>query len=227
MNKVQGNSLKTSKALNLVVELTAILVVVLVVNFIGAIRQTTNAKNLVDKPIIVESTPDYTPVEDAQIEQTKTYEPIPAPQPKKIVAKKKTTTQKASPDKETINKYVREICAKYKLEPELIMSMITQESGYRPTAQNGNCLGLMQVSSRWHAKRAAKLGVTNFYDPYGNILLGVDYVSELLQKYKDPSFVLMIYNMGPAGASKMYKQGKISNYAKTILARAEQYKKGE
>jgi hypothetical protein len=37
----------------------------------------------------------------------------------------------------------------------------------------------------------------------------------------------MVYNMERKTALNMYKQGHISNYAKTILARAEQYKKGE
>lgn len=128
-----------------------------------------------------------------------------------------------------IQQYVREICAKYdnKIKPELVMAIIEQESNYKPQARNGTCLGLMQISNRWHADRAIKLGVTNFYDSYGNILLGVDYLNELLNKYKDVSLVLMLYNMNHNDAIKMYSQGQISSYAKLALAKANDYKKGK
>ena len=126
-----------------------------------------------------------------------------------------------------INDYARDIGLKYNIEPELIMSMIYQESRYDPKAKNGNCLGLMQVSSYWHKNRASKLGVSDFYDPYSNILLGVDYISELYTKYKDIRLVLMMYNMDNNTALRLYKNGQISDYAKTVISRAEKYKKGE
>lgn len=136
-------------------------------------------------------------------------------------------TTKQPTEREIINSYIREIALKYNIEPELIMSIIQTESEYNPKAKNGNCLGLMQVSSYWHKDRANKLGVKDFYDPYGNILIGVDYISELLKQYKDPRLVLMLYNMDHNTAISMYKNGQITNYAKTIIARAEIYKKGE
>jgi hypothetical protein len=129
--------------------------------------------------------------------------------------------------RDIINNYVKEISAKYKVDPWVIMSMIQTESEYNPNAKNGNCLGLMQISSYWHRDRARQLGVTNFYDPYSNILLGVDYISELINQYGDIRLVLMLYNMDHNTALRMYKNGQITDYARTILARAEQYKKGE
>jgi hypothetical protein len=145
----------------------------------------------------------------------------------KVVLSRGGSGLKKSTGREQINAYVVEICEKYNMEPELIMSVIVSESDYNPRATTGQCLGLMQISSRWHKDRAAKLGVKDFYDPYGNILLGVDYLSELRDKYKDMRLVLMMYNMSHNAAMEMYKNGQISNYAKKILARAEQYKKGE
>lgn len=127
---------------------------------------------------------------------------------------------------ETINNYVREISAKYNIDPELIMSIIQEESEYNPKATNGNCLGLMQMSSYWHAKRAIQLGVTNFYDAYSNILLGVDYISELITQYKDISLVLMLYNIDHATAFRLHAEGKVSSYAKEVMTRADGYKKG-
>lgn len=135
-------------------------------------------------------------------------------------------TPKKLTEKEQIQQYVREICAKYdnKIKPEIVMSMIEHESTYNPKAKNGNCLGLMQVSSRWHADRAKRLGVTNFYDSYSNILLGVDYLNELLAQHKDISLVLMCYNMSHNEALSMYRQGKISSYARSVLNKSENYK---
>ena len=82
----------------------------------------------------------------------------------------------------------------------------------------------MQISTYWHAERAAKLGITDFYDPYSNILLGVDFLSELTDQYKDPKLVLMLYNMKRSTAFELYKQGKVSKYATSVLNRASQLK---
>jgi soluble lytic murein transglycosylase-like protein len=145
----------------------------------------------------------------------------PPPLPPKIFVDKPLS------ERDIINGYVFDISSKYNIDPKLVMSVIEQESKYNPNATNGNCLGLMQISTRWHSDRAAILGVTNFYDPYGNILLGVDYLSELFSKYKDMSLVLMLYSMDHKTALKMYANGEISSYAKTVLARADEYRKGE
>jgi soluble lytic murein transglycosylase-like protein len=136
---------------------------------------------------------------------------------------------------DNINNQVKNICAQYnqernstaKIEPEVIMSMIYAESRYNPKSQNGNCVGLMQVSTRWHSERAAKLGVTNLYDPYGNILVGIDYFAELLRDYKDVRLALMLYSMKHKDAFDMYARGEISSYTKAVLARAETYKERE
>lgn len=126
-----------------------------------------------------------------------------------------------------INIYIRSICKMYNVEPELIMSIVYHESRYISTITNGNCIGLMQVSRYWNKDRAIKLGITNFYDEYSNLLIGIDFISELSKQYKDIKLVLMLYNMNHSDAFKMYKNNKISNYAKSILIKKEQYKKGE
>jgi soluble lytic murein transglycosylase-like protein len=130
-------------------------------------------------------------------------------------------------ERDIINGYVRVISAKYNINPELVMSIIQHESEYIPTAKTGDCLGLMQVSTRWHSSKAKVLGVTNFYDSYSNILLGVDYLSELFAQYKDPALVLMLYNMNHDDALALYAQGKTTQYARSVLSLAEVYQKGE
>ena len=122
---------------------------------------------------------------------------------------------------EIIDSYADEIATSYEVDPALIKSIIWHESRYNPNATNGNCLGLMQVSTKWHWARASKLGVTDFYDSYGNILLGTDYISELFDLYQDPRLVLMMYNMKTETAMRLYKEGRTSDYAKSVLSRAE------
>lgn len=119
-----------------------------------------------------------------------------------------------------IDSYIVEISEDYGICPELIMAMVEVESNYKPDAENGDCIGLMQVSSKWHADRMEKLGVTDLYDPYGNILVGVDFVAELAEEYEDIGLVLMLYNMHHDTAMELYERCELSNYAEKILTRS-------
>lgn len=94
-----------------------------------------------------------------------------------VNAKTQTT-----PSRSCIEKYTEDIGEQYNICPELIQAIIERESSYDPYAKNGNCLGLMQVSSRWHSDRMEKLGVSDLYDPYSNILVGTDYLAELFDE---------------------------------------------
>ncbi len=132
-------------------------------------------------------------------------------------------------EKEQIDDMINDICTLYdNVEPELVKSIVWHESRYNPNAVNhdGTCVGLMQVSTFWHKSRAFELGVDNFMDPESNILLGVDYLSELFKHYEDPVLVLMLYNMKHNTAFEYYKEGKVSNYARSVLERAEMLKNG-
>lgn len=126
---------------------------------------------------------------------------------------------------ETVTDYVFNICKSYpNVNPYLVLSVIYQESRFIPNVSNGRCVGLMQISEYWHQDRAAKLGVTDFWDPYSNILLGVDLLNELLEKTDgDVYFALMLYNQTYSSAKQMYSQGIISNYAKDVVQRANEY----
>lgn len=114
-----------------------------------------------------------------------------------------------------------EIGNQYHVSPEMLQAMAERESRLYITAVNGNCTGLMQVSSYWHKDRAERLGVTDLYEPRGNILVATDYLAELFSTYgEDIYLVLMVYNMGDDKAKELYYAGTVSKYAKTITARA-------
>lgn len=122
--------------------------------------------------------------------------------------------------------YVCEIAEEYNLEPELIVAMIeTESSGKADAVSSAKCIGLMQVSPKWHKDRMERLGVTDLTDPYGNILVGCDFVAELFGKYNDVHTVLMAYNEGEYhGAIERAENGDYSNYAKKIVKRWNELK---
>lgn len=159
---------------------------------------------------------------------------VPVVETKIVYVEKEVEEKKVEPvieeplsQEDEIKNIIKEVCSLYpNVKEELIMSIVYHESRFKPEATNGNCVGLMQVSTYWHADRAERLGVTDFYDPYGNILLGVDYISELTETYGDSALVLMLYNMKHDTAFDMFGRGEISSYAKSVLEKAKEYKEG-
>lgn len=123
-----------------------------------------------------------------------------------------------TPTQIEINNIAKEVCEDYdNVDPELVIAIIQKESEYIPDVENGGCVGLMQVSKKYHTGRAEELGVDDFLDPTGNIMIGVDYLSELIEEYDDVYLALMLYNMKWKSAFEMYNSGKISNYARTVV----------
>lgn len=114
--------------------------------------------------------------------------------------------------------YCKEIGARYNLSPEFLMAVIEKESSGQPQVYNGNCKGLMQINEPYHRDRMERLGVADIYDPYGNILLGADYLVDLFVMYQDPGTVLMVYN-GSSKAVKRGAAGDYTEYADSILKR--------
>lgn len=108
----------------------------------------------------------------------------------------------------------------YNICPEFIMAIIESESSGNPFATNGKCEGLMQIYVKYHLDRMKRLGVTNIYDVYGNILVGVDYLAELFEKYDDSAMVLMVYNGDSSAWDYWNENGDISKYANKILNRS-------
>lgn len=122
-------------------------------------------------------------------------------------------------DKENWLDYIEIVCEDKHICPELVEAIIEAESSWNPKAKNGDCIGLMQVSESWHRDRMARLGVTDLTDPYDNILVGVDYLSELFERYEDVGAVLMKYN-GDSRLPEYLETGEMSEYAEKILTRS-------
>lgn len=122
---------------------------------------------------------------------------------------------------DSIVTYCEDIGKQYSICPELLEAMIEAESSGNPNAVNGNCVGLMQISTTAQRDRMKRLGVANPYDEYSNILVGTDYLAELFDEYEDLPTVLMLYN-GQSNAVAKGDQGKWSAYADKIMKRSEQ-----
>lgn len=113
-----------------------------------------------------------------------------------------------------------EIGQQYGICPELLQAIAERESSLHIYAVNGTCKGLMQISEKWHRDRMKRLGVTDIYDVYGNILLAADYIAELAEENDDLYYVLMRYNMEKSTADKLYEAGEYTDYAVSIVERS-------
>lgn len=117
-----------------------------------------------------------------------------------------------------IQMYCEEIGNEYEVCPELLMAMIETESSGKVNAKNGNCIGLMQINTKFHKVRAEHLKAYDIWDARNNILIGTDYLMELAEEYGDLPVVLAVYN----GDSSALEDGYVSEYAAKIMERSRQ-----
>lgn len=110
-----------------------------------------------------------------------------------------------------------ELGERYNICPELIQSACFKESSFNPYAENGGCIGIMQVNPDWHKDTMDRLGVTDLYDTRSNMLVGVDYLHELIVQYEDISVALMKYNGDSKAEGLMSGSEDVSEYADEIL----------
>lgn len=118
------------------------------------------------------------------------------------------------------------------ISPYLVYAVCWRESRYNIdiTGDNGESHGLMQIKVKYHTERLDRLGVSDLYDPKQNIMVGIDYLVELLNYREDTTleWALMAYNGGPTYANEMQKNGKVSGYALEVLSKLnELYLEGE
>ena len=171
------------------------------------IEETTEA---VEEIEIAKVTPETEPTEqiETQPEETTYYTNIPL-------------------DEELQNHIISE-CEKVNIDPAIIFAVIKRESGYivEIMGDNGRSYGLMQIQLRWHSGRMEKLGCTDLLDPFQNVTVGIDYLSELYDFYGDIGLALTAYNGGYKYADKYKAKDMVSNYAQAVLTEAERITNG-
>jgi soluble lytic murein transglycosylase-like protein len=94
-----------------------------------------------------------------------------------------------------LNETVKAASGIYRLDPDLVTSVIRAESGFNVRAVSPKgAQGLMQLMPR----TASHLGVENAFDPQANVEGGTKYLRELLERYNfDLIKALAAYNAGP------------------------------
>jgi len=129
------------------------------------------------------------------------------------------------PMSEEEQEFIFYLAAGYNVDFALVMAMIQHESKFQPNAvSNTQDYGLMQINTCNHDYLTKMLGVTDFLDPYQNIRAGMFTLRKLFEKYQDTDMVLMAYNMGENGASRLWEQGIYeTSYTQDILSIQQQF----
>jgi soluble lytic murein transglycosylase-like protein len=98
----------------------------------------------------------------------------------------------------------------YRLDPDLVNSVIRAESGFNVRAVSPKgAQGLMQLMPQ----TASQLGVQNAFDPQANVEGGTRYLRELLERYNfDLIKALAAYNAGP---ERIEQYGGVPPYYET------------
>lgn len=122
--------------------------------------------------------------------------------------------------------YIRELCDKYGVPMSLVIAMIDQESTFHPDViSKTNDYGLMQINKINHENLKKTFEVTDFLDPYQNVLCGIYIIGGNL-KYTEGDMhkALMMYNMGANGAKNLWKKGTYtSSYSRNVMEKYEVY----
>lgn len=139
-----------------------------------------------------------------------------------------TTYYTNIPLDEKLQTHIISECEKVNIDPAIIFAVIKRESGYivEIMGDNGRSYGLMQIQLRWHSGRMEKLGCTNLLDPFQNVTVGINYLSELYDFYGDIGLALTAYNGGYKYADKYKAKDMVSNYAQAVLTEAERITNG-
>jgi hypothetical protein len=131
------------------------------------------------------------------------------------------------PLSEELQNHIFELCEAAGLEPELVIAVIHKESNFKSDAigDSGRSFGLMQIQPRWYSQRMKELGCDDLLDPFDNVTVGIDILGGLVEsgesEGKPIEWVLMAYNGGASYADNLMAEGRVSEYATTVLSVSE------
>jgi Transglycosylase SLT domain len=111
---------------------------------------------------------------------------------------------------EELSNIITSASEEYRLDPDLVASVIKAESGFNVHAVSPKgAQGLMQLMPL----TATGLGVPNAFDPHANVEGGTKYLRELLERYNfDLVKALAAYNAGP---QRVEQYGGVPPYHET------------
>lgn len=113
---------------------------------------------------------------------------------------------------------VESACANNGVDERLVWAVIWVESRGDAAADNGQCVGVMQLNRAYESAFTAGTGVQNITDPANNVTAGVWWLGQIMAQEKDTAKALMVYNMGRSGAKALWQQGVTSTaYSDAVL----------
>ena len=138
---------------------------------------------------------------------------------------------------------VRKAAAAYDVDPNLIWSVMRQESAFDPEATSWvGAMGLMQLMPATAKEEARLLKVESdrFYDVNVNITLGAGHLARLLRRHKRLDWAIAAYNGGSGNVNRWLKGNEeapterwieeigfdeTSDYARRVLANLAFYRR--
>lgn len=131
--------------------------------------------------------------------------------------------------------YTYILCDQYDVDYEMVFALIEKESKcvWDASGDGGASAGFMQIAEKWNQERMERLNCTDLMQPFQNVKVGIDILSELQEKLKgtvpDDQLqydVLAAYNYGLSGAKQhLWSQGVHEySYNREIMERAQQLK---
>lgn len=134
----------------------------------------------------------------------------------------KTQTYYNVPLDMELQDYIREECIDAELDMELVLAIMKVESDFNPKViSSTGDFGLMQVNKINFEEIERELGLTNMLDPYQGAKAGIYLLSKLKWNESEHQ-MLMAYNIGVAGAQKLWEQGIYeTDYSKKVLKAKE------
>lgn len=122
--------------------------------------------------------------------------------------------------------YTYILCKQYGVDYSLVVALIERESSYvfDKVGDDGNSVGYMQIYESAHTDRMERLNCTNLKNPYQNVMVGIDFLAELIEKYGTVQDALAAYNYGERGAREhLWNKGiYVYSYNEGIMNRARE-----
>jgi soluble lytic murein transglycosylase-like protein len=113
------------------------------------------------------------------------------------------------------------------IDPALLKGLVSQESGFNPSARSGaGAVGLTQLMPG----TASALGVSNPLDPAQSLQGGAKYLRQQLDRFGgDETLALAAYNAGPGAVQKyggVPPYAETQNYVTSVMSKAAAFRGG-
>jgi soluble lytic murein transglycosylase-like protein len=135
-------------------------------------------------------------------------------------------------ERQGVAQAVLEAADRHDLDPLLLLSIIEQESEFRPKARGRTgARGLMQIRPASAQEIAEERGLSwkgaeALYEPDYNVALGAAYLAGLREQFESWELSLAAYNAGPTRVRATLRRGgqPPRGYARKVLGRRDEWR---